>query len=171
MFFTGILPAVISCCVGTGFIISGGLLQCILSQVSIPYLPQPSGTHFLNILVGPAMRAYPPQEAKAQGDFLLVGIHTDEDVQKRRGVHLPIMNLHERALSVLACKYADEVVIGAPTILTEDIITTFNISVVVRGTISETNPQGEQVGLVTPVRSHARTTRRLCFDRRWMLGH
>lgn len=86
-----------------------------------------------------------PQEAKAQGDFLLVGIHTDEDVQKRRGVHLPIMNLHERALSVLACKYADEVVIGAPTVITEDIITTFNISVVVRGSISETNPQGEQV--------------------------
>lgn len=76
----------------------------------------------------------------------MVGIHTDEDVQKRRGVHLPIMNLHERALSVLACKYADEVVIGAPTVITEDIITTFNISVVVRGSISETNPQGEQVG-------------------------
>jgi hypothetical protein len=28
--------------------------------------------------------------------------------------HMPIMNVHERALSVLACRYVDEVVIGAP---------------------------------------------------------
>ncbi len=52
------------------------------------------------------------QKAKQQGDFLLVGVHTDEDVQERRGPHLPIMDLHERALSVLACKYVDEVIIG-----------------------------------------------------------
>lgn len=67
-----------------------------------------------------------------------MGIHTDEDVTERRGTHLPIMNLHERSLSVLACKYVDEVVIGSPTVLTDDLIKTFNISVVVRGNISET---------------------------------
>ena len=50
--------------------------------------------------------------ARAQGDFLLVGIHSDEEVAARRGPHLPIMGLHERALSVLACRFADEVVIG-----------------------------------------------------------
>jgi len=38
------------------------------------------------------------QAAKALGNFLLVGLHTDEDVQDRRGPHLPIMNLHERSL-------------------------------------------------------------------------
>lgn len=52
------------------------------------------------------------QKAKQAGDFLLVGIHTDEDVTERRGPHLPIMGLHERALSVLSCRYVDEVVIG-----------------------------------------------------------
>ena len=52
------------------------------------------------------------QKAKEQGDFLLVGLHTDEDVSERRGPHLPIMDLHERCLSVLACKYVDEVIIG-----------------------------------------------------------
>lgn len=52
------------------------------------------------------------QKAKLQGDFLLVGVHTDEDVQERRGPHLPIMDLHERSLSVLACKFVDEVIIG-----------------------------------------------------------
>jgi hypothetical protein len=49
------------------------------------------------------------QLAKEAGDFLLVGLHTDEDVESRRGPHTPIMNVHERALSVLACKYVDEV--------------------------------------------------------------
>lgn len=51
----------------------------------------------------------PLQLAKQQGDFLLVGLHTDEDVEARRGPHTPIMNVHERALSVLACRYVDEV--------------------------------------------------------------
>lgn len=52
------------------------------------------------------------QLARRQGDFLLVGLHTDEDVGDRRGVHLPIMDLHERSLSVLACRYINEVIIG-----------------------------------------------------------
>jgi glycerol-3-phosphate cytidylyltransferase-like family protein len=47
------------------------------------------------------------------------------------------MNLHERSLSVLACKYVDEVVIGAPSIITRDIVSTFNVSQVVRGSVSE----------------------------------
>ncbi|BDA47157.1 Ethanolamine-phosphate cytidylyltransferase [Coccomyxa sp. Obi] len=76
--------------------------------------------------------------ARAQGDFLLVGLHTDDDVMERRGAHLPIMDLHERALSVLACCYVNEVIIGAPLVVTEDLLTTFNISLVVRGTVSET---------------------------------
>ncbi|KAG2485044.1 hypothetical protein HYH03_016143 [Edaphochlamys debaryana] len=80
--------------------------------------------------------------AKAQGDFLLVGIHTDEEVQARRGPHLPIMNLHERSLSVLSCKYVDEVIIGAPCVMTDDLMTTFNISTVVRGSTSETSCLG-----------------------------
>lgn len=75
--------------------------------------------------------------ARAAGDFLLVGIHTDEEVTARRGPHLPIMGLHERALSVLACRYADEVIIGAPQVISEDLLTTFGIGLVVRGTTHE----------------------------------
>lgn len=52
------------------------------------------------------------QKAKEQGDFLLVGLHIDDDVMERRGAHLPIMDLHERSLSVLACRYVNEVIIG-----------------------------------------------------------
>jgi glycerol-3-phosphate cytidylyltransferase-like family protein len=42
-----------------------------------------------------------------------VGLHSDEDITERRGPHLPLMDVHERSLSVLACKYVDEVIIGA----------------------------------------------------------
>ena len=41
-----------------------------------------------------------------------MGLHTDDDVMERRGAHLPIMDLHERSLSVLACRYVNEVIIG-----------------------------------------------------------
>lgn len=82
------------------------------------------------------------REAKAMGDFLLVGLHGDEEVVKRRGPHMPIMNLHERSLSVLACKHVDEVIIGVPPEITADLIRTFNISLVVRGSLSETSHLG-----------------------------
>ncbi|KAJ3669110.1 hypothetical protein LUZ60_011060 [Juncus effusus] len=75
--------------------------------------------------------------ARALGDFLLVGIHTDQTVSLAQGAHRPIMNLHERSLSVLACRYVDEVIIGAPREISKDMITTFNISLVVHGTVAE----------------------------------
>ncbi|KAG6503486.1 hypothetical protein ZIOFF_035801 [Zingiber officinale] len=86
--------------------------------------------------------------ARELGDFLLVGIHTDETIRFLKllkllsylaiqGAHRPIMNLHERSLSVLACRYVDEVIIGAPWEVSKDMITTFNISLVVHGTIAE----------------------------------
>lgn len=44
------------------------------------------------------------EKAKTFGDFLIVGLHTDPEVNKYKGKNYPIMNLHERVLSVLACK-------------------------------------------------------------------
>ena len=38
------------------------------------------------------------------GDYVIVGVHNDSIVNQRRGMNLPIMNLHERVLSVLGCK-------------------------------------------------------------------
>ncbi|KAG0586671.1 hypothetical protein KC19_2G107600 [Ceratodon purpureus] len=77
--------------------------------------------------------------AKAMGDFLLVGIHSDQIVSAHRGPNHPIMHVHERSLSVLACRYVDEVIIGAPWEVSKDMITTFNISMVVHGTCAEVN--------------------------------
>lgn len=44
------------------------------------------------------------EKAKKLGDFLIVGLHTDPEVNRYKGGNYPIMNLHERVLSVLACK-------------------------------------------------------------------
>ncbi|GJN36701.1 hypothetical protein PR202_gb25586 [Eleusine coracana subsp. coracana] len=82
------------------------------------------------------------RSARQLGDFLLVGIHDDQAIRDRRG-YRPIMHLHERTLSVLSCRYVDEVIIGAPWEVSKDMITTFNISVVVHGTVAEGNSAGE----------------------------
>jgi ethanolamine-phosphate cytidylyltransferase len=83
-----------------------------------------------------------PAMLRQLGDFLLVGVHDDQAIRERRGC-CPIMHLHERTLSVLACRYVDEVIIGAPWEVSRDMITTFNISLVVHGTVAEGTSVGE----------------------------
>ena len=76
-------------------------------------------------------------EARKFGTFLLVGIHDDATVNALRGHGLPILNLYERTLSLLSCKFVDEVIIGAPWEVTEDRIKPMNIRVVVKGSMSD----------------------------------
>ena len=52
------------------------------------------------------------------GSYIIVGVHNDQVVNRQRGSNHPIMNLHERVLSVLGCKYVDDVLIDAPKIIT-----------------------------------------------------
>jgi cytidyltransferase-like protein len=84
------------------------------------------------------------RSARALGDYLIVGVHKDHEVNKYKGSNFPIMNLHERMLAVLSCRYVDEVVIGAPWTVTDDIITTFNISVVAHGTFYDETKGGQK---------------------------
>ncbi len=73
------------------------------------------------------------EKAKQEGDYLIVGIHSDPIVNRYKGKNYPIMNVHERTLSVLACKYVDEVVIAAPYSVTKDLMNHFKVDVVVHG--------------------------------------
>ncbi|KAL9545900.1 hypothetical protein MBANPS3_006920 [Mucor bainieri] len=74
------------------------------------------------------------KRAKELGDFLIVGVHDDQTVNAIKGINYPLMNLHERALSVLACRYVDEVIIGAPYSVTEDVLNKeYNVHIVVHG--------------------------------------
>ncbi|KAF0308944.1 Ethanolamine-phosphate cytidylyltransferase [Amphibalanus amphitrite] len=73
------------------------------------------------------------EKAAAEGDFLIVGLHTDPIVNRYKGYNYPIMNLHERTLSVLACRYVGEVVIGAPYAVTAELMDHFRVDVVCHG--------------------------------------
>ena len=42
------------------------------------------------------------EKCAGRGDYLIVGLHTDPVVNRYKGANYPIMNLHERTLSVLA---------------------------------------------------------------------
>ncbi|XP_033129654.1 uncharacterized protein LOC103874581 isoform X2 [Brassica rapa] len=72
------------------------------------------------------------RRARELGDFLLVGI-------AKRGGHPPIMSMQERILSVGACRYVDEVIFGAPWEVSKITITFFGISLVVHGTVAESD--------------------------------
>lgn len=63
------------------------------------------------------------REAKKLGTYLIVGVCTDAALQDAKGMNYPIMNIHERTLGVLSCRYVDEVIIGAPFSCTEQLIT------------------------------------------------
>ncbi len=62
------------------------------------------------------------QNAKALGDYLIVGLHDDETINSFKGANYPVLSLQERVLNVLAMRYVDEVIIGAPWKVTENLI-------------------------------------------------
>lgn len=78
--------------------------------------------------------------AKAKGTYLLVGIHSDEDIHAHKGANFPIMTLQERVLGVLSCRYVDEVIIGAPYSLTGDLIDSLKVNVVCSGVVGCEDP-------------------------------
>ncbi|KAJ1879985.1 choline phosphate cytidylyltransferase, partial [Kickxella alabastrina] len=74
------------------------------------------------------------KRAREQGDYLLVGIHDDQTVNSVKGGNFPVMNLQERVLGVLQCRYVDEVIIGAPFSVTKDVLEdVYHVDVVVHG--------------------------------------
>lgn len=73
------------------------------------------------------------QKARSLGDFLLVGCYNDEIIHQKKGYNYPLQTLHERSLNVLACRHTDDVLLGAPWQVSEDLLKTLNVSVVVTG--------------------------------------
>jgi ethanolamine-phosphate cytidylyltransferase len=66
-----------------------------------------------------------------------VGVWSDDIVNYYKGSNYPILSLHERVLMVLACKYADDVVIGSNYQITKDMIKSLNIKKVVAAKTTE----------------------------------
>jgi ethanolamine-phosphate cytidylyltransferase len=67
-------------------------------------------------------------ERKGKGEdygpvFVVAGVHDDEVINKWKGVNYPIMNIYERGLCVLQCRYVNAVVFGAPFTPTKGYLT------------------------------------------------
>ncbi|XP_030779577.1 ethanolamine-phosphate cytidylyltransferase isoform X3 [Rhinopithecus roxellana] len=69
----------------------------------------------------------------AERPYIIAGLHFDQEVNHYKGKNYPIMNLHERTLSVLACRYVSEVVIGAPYAVTAELLSHFKVDLVCHG--------------------------------------
>lgn len=52
------------------------------------------------------------RDAKAKGSYLIVNVYDDSTVNELGGPGTPYMKLYERALTVMGCRYVDEVVLG-----------------------------------------------------------
>ncbi|KAG8507560.1 NAD-dependent protein deacetylase sirtuin-7 [Galemys pyrenaicus] len=63
----------------------------------------------------------------AERPYVIAGLHFDQEVNRYKGKNYPIMNLHERTLSVLACRYVSEVVIGAPYSVSAELLDHFKV--------------------------------------------
>eukprot|EP00388_Colpodella_angusta_P003525 GDKJ01012405.1.p1 GENE.GDKJ01012405.1~~GDKJ01012405.1.p1 ORF type:complete len:405 (-),score=109.86 GDKJ01012405.1:2140-3354(-) len=86
------------------------------------------------------------QAARARGDFLLVGIHDDSVVERAKGYGFPILNTLERTLAVLALRCVDEVIIGAPWVISEYLLKTFNVAEVISCNVDELAGDGVDIG-------------------------
>jgi len=108
------------------------------------------------------------KKAKELGDYLIVGIYDDYVVKQIKGEKYPIQNLYERILTVLSCKYVDDVVIGAPFFITDELLTLLKVKVVVHGKTPESHLLADKLadpykiprekGLVVQIDSNLRLT-------------
>ena len=71
------------------------------------------------------------RQAKEFGDYLIVGVLSDEDVASYKRV--PILTLEERAAVIEALKIVDEVILAPPLSTTEQWLKEHQIDIVVHG--------------------------------------
>lgn len=71
------------------------------------------------------------KKAKACGDYLIVGIHDDEEVTEYK--HRPYLSMEERRIAIEACRYVDEVIVNTPIGINEKWIKEHQIDLVIHG--------------------------------------
>ena len=71
------------------------------------------------------------RQARALGDYLLVGVCADDVIQSNKG--RPILTMEERVESVAGCRYVDEVLPNAPWRIDRACIDQHDIQLVVHG--------------------------------------
>ena len=71
------------------------------------------------------------RQAKALGDVLIVGVHSDEEITKHKGP--PVFNEQERYKMVRGIKWVDEVVENAPYVTTIETLDAYDCDFCVHG--------------------------------------
>lgn len=71
------------------------------------------------------------KQARSHGDYLIVGIHNDEDVKSYK--RIPIINEYDRCEIVRNCRLVDEVIPDAPLVITEKYIKDHKIDFIFHG--------------------------------------
>ncbi len=71
------------------------------------------------------------KQARALGDYLVVGIHADDVAETNK--RTPILTMEERIASVAGCQWVDEVLPNAPWIIDRAWIDEHDINLVVHG--------------------------------------
>ncbi|OTF75460.1 ethanolamine-phosphate cytidylyltransferase-like protein, partial [Euroglyphus maynei] len=71
------------------------------------------------------------RQAKAMGDLLVVGIHSDEEIIRHKGP--PVFNEQERYKMIRAIKWVDEIVENAPYITSLETLDKYNCDFCVHG--------------------------------------
>jgi|TARA_B110000902_G_scaffold230468_1_gene272003 cytidyltransferase-like protein len=69
------------------------------------------------------------KEAKKFGNFLIVGVHSDSDVESYKCT--PILTMEERIGIIETCKYVNKVIPNAPLVITKEYLDENNIDLVV----------------------------------------
>eukprot|EP00026_Physarum_polycephalum_P009916 Phypoly_transcript_10054.p1 GENE.Phypoly_transcript_10054~~Phypoly_transcript_10054.p1 ORF type:complete len:365 (+),score=65.80 Phypoly_transcript_10054:224-1318(+) len=83
------------------------------------------------------------RQARELGDILVVGVHNDEEIAMHKGP--TVMNEQERYTMVKACKWADEVIEGAPYLATLETLEKYNCDFCVHGEDISVDAEGRDV--------------------------
>lgn len=110
--------------------------------------------------------------AAAAGAVVVVGLHDDATVNSTKGQSFPIMNVLERALCTLQCRYVQGVVLGAPFVPTAEFLAGMAPAIVVGRVLHGPTPvetrsgaaadraeddpyrDAKELGLYEPIDSH-----------------
>ncbi len=71
------------------------------------------------------------RQARALGDRLIVGVHSDEVVESYK--RKPVLTMRERVAAIEGCRYADEVIPDAPLEVTRAWVEAHDIDLVAHG--------------------------------------
>ncbi|KAH6561897.1 hypothetical protein BASA50_002085 [Batrachochytrium salamandrivorans] len=78
------------------------------------------------------------KNARNQGTFVIAGIYSDRTVSHTKRAKYPIMNLHERALSVLACRYVDDIIMDVDVSVSAEFLNDHRIDIVCHPSLTST---------------------------------